>query len=99
FLSVGCKAEIIEQHFGDGSRFGCRIEYLREDRPLGTGGALSLLPTPSAPVLVLNGDLVTQADVGAMLEAHEGAVSVAVRPYVYQVPYGCLDVDGSRILR
>ena len=44
FLSVNYLANIIEDYFGDGSHHGCTIEYLREDRPLGTGGSLSLLP-------------------------------------------------------
>jgi dTDP-glucose pyrophosphorylase len=97
FLSVGYKAHVIEEHFGDGSKFGCRIEYLREESPLGTGGALSLLPEkPTAPVLVLNGDLVTQADVGAMLDAHKNrAVTLGVRRYVHTVPYGCVETDSA----
>src|SRR5690349_20001118 len=69
FLSVNYKAEVIEQHFGDGSKFGCQIDYLVEDKPMGTAWALSLLPEkPSHPLIVMNGDLVTQANLGAMLE-------------------------------
>lgn len=101
YLSVGYLGAVIEEHFGDGSRFGCRIEYLREHGPLGTGGALSLLPdTPTAPLVVMNGDLVTQADVGAMLESHEGAsVTVGVRPWLCSIPFGCIEVEDSRITR
>jgi dTDP-glucose pyrophosphorylase len=104
FLSVNYLAHIIEDHFGDGARFGCRIEYLREDRPLGTGGALSLLPeAPSAPVLLVNGDVVTQADLGAMLDAHVAggpnvAVTVATRRYLHTVPFGCFELDGTRVV-
>jgi dTDP-glucose pyrophosphorylase len=99
FLSVGYKAQVIEDHFGDGSRFGCRIEYLREDRPMGTAGALSLLPErPTHPLLVMNGDLVTQADVGVMLDAHGGGITVGVRRYVHQVPFGTVAVEGSQIV-
>ena len=55
----------------DGSAFGASIEYLREDEPLGTAGALGLLPEPpSAPIVVVNGDLVTSVDLDAMLGAH-----------------------------
>jgi GTP:adenosylcobinamide-phosphate guanylyltransferase len=90
FLSVHYLAEVIQEHFGDGSRFGCRIEYLHEDQPLGTGGALSLLPEiPEHPVLVCNGDLVTQADIDAMIRFHETEaydLTVGVRDYSYQIP-------------
>jgi dTDP-glucose pyrophosphorylase len=103
FLAVHYLAHVIEEHFGDGSRFGCRVEYLREERPLGTGGALSLLPArPAEPVVVLNGDLVTQANVGEMLAAHgraDAAATVGVRRYLHQVPFGCVEVDGTRLLR
>jgi dTDP-glucose pyrophosphorylase len=100
FLSINYLGHLVEQHFGDGSRFGCQIEYLREDRPLGTGGSLSLLPVPSAPVVVMNGDLVTQADVGELLDFHEGsrfAATVGVRRYLHTVAFGCVDVEGQRI--
>jgi len=68
---------VIERHFGDGSQFGCDITYLGKDpsNPLGTGGPLGslskLFPRLSEPVLVMNGDLVTQFDVAAMLAHHE----------------------------
>ena len=72
YLAIGYKGEQIEKHFGDGGDFGCRISYLREDQPLGTGGPLSLLPDrPEHPQLVLNADLVTQFDVGQMLSRHD----------------------------
>ena len=101
-ISVGHLGEVIEGHFGDGSQFGCDITYLREDptNPLGTGGPLGglskLFPELSAPVLVMNGDLVTQFDVAAMLTHHERAGAVATVgafPYTHEVPYGVLQVD------
>ena len=104
YISLNYLAHVIENHFGDGSRFGCSIEYLREDQPLGTGGALSLLPAvPSAPLLVVNGDIVTQADLGAMLDAHaaggsELMLTVATRRYLHTVPFGCIEADGSRVV-
>lgn len=99
FLSVNYLAEIIENHFGDGRDFGCRIDYLREVEPLGTGGALSLLPEPPEhPVLVMNGDLVVQADFGRMLAFHqEGGyhATVGAKTYSHQVPFGCLERDAA----
>lgn len=94
YLAVNHMASIIERHFEDGARFGCRIEYLRELKPLGTGGALSLLPErPKYPVLVLNGDLVTRADITAMLESHarSGCIAtMAIGPYETQIPFGAV---------
>lgn len=98
-LAVGYLSESIEQHFADGERFGCRIEYLREDpaTPLGTGGPLSSLPDvyPDLvdPVLVLNGDLITQFDVASLLESHSAAaaaVTIGVVTYTHEVPFGVL---------
>ena len=56
YLAVHYLASVIEQHFGDGSKLGVDLRYLREEKPLGTGGALSLLPeVPTAPLVVMNG--------------------------------------------
>ncbi len=101
FISVGYLGQMIEDHFGDGSRFRCRVEYLREDTPLGTGGALSLLPEkPTAPILVMNGDLVTAVNLTRMLAFHrEGgfAATIALRDHVVKVPFGVVEAEGRRI--
>jgi dTDP-glucose pyrophosphorylase len=101
YLAVGYLADVIEDHFGDGSRHGARIEYLREEQPLGTAGALGLLPEPPAgPVLVMNGDLVTQVDLGAMIDAHlaSGAIAtVGMLRYVHTVPFGCVERVDDRV--
>lgn len=100
-LSINYLGHVVERHFGDGSRFGCRIEYLREERPLGTAGALSLLPEPPKdPLLVVNGDLVTTANTARMLDFHEAgkyAATMAVRDYLHTVPYGCVETDGDLV--
>lgn len=102
FLAIGYLGEVIEAHFGDGSAMGCRIEYLREPSPLGTAGALGLLPeTPTRSILVLNGDLVTQADLGGLIDAHDRsgvAATIGVRRYHHSVPFGCVERDGDRVL-
>lgn len=101
FLAVNYMAEVIEKHFEDGRRLGCRIEYLREDKPLGTGGALSLLQAPpTSPLLALNGDLVAQFDVDGLLQFHERgafAATVAITEYTHTVPLGVTEVDGERL--
>jgi NDP-sugar pyrophosphorylase family protein len=102
FLSVGYLGNVIEDHFGDGSDFGCRIEYLREAAPLGTGGPLGLLPErPSDSVLVMNGDLVTQADLGGLLDFHDRggfSATIGIRRYLHTVPFGCVERAGERIV-
>ena len=103
-ISVGYLGDAIVDHFGDGSQFGCEITYLWEDpeNPLGTGGPLGnlpkLFPELSAPVLVMNGDLVTQFDVAAMFDHHEQAGAVGTLgtfSYTHEVPYGVLQVNDS----
>lgn len=102
FISINYKGEMIEEHFGDGSRWGADIRYLREDRALGTAGALRLLPEPpTLPVVVMNGDLLTKVNFANLLEFHEETDSVAcmcVREYDLQVPYGVAQVDGHHLV-
>ncbi len=91
------KPEKIVEHFGDGSAFGVELNYVNEDRPLGTGGALGLMPAPSEPLLVVNGDILTDVDYRALLAFHQenkAMMTVAVRRYDMQVPYGVLECEG-----
>lgn len=103
YFSVNYLAEMIEGHFGDGSRFGARIEYLRENKRLGTAGALSLLPEPPAePFFVMNGDILTNVDFGRLLDFHLGSgaeATMCVREYEFQVPYGVVRAEGDRLVR
>lgn len=102
FISVNFKSEMIEEYFGDGSRWGVQIDYLREDKKLGTAGALGLLPEkPSVPVFVMNGDLLTKVNFQQLLDfhiEHNSAATMCVREYDFQVPYGVVKLDQHRIL-
>jgi dTDP-glucose pyrophosphorylase len=102
FLSVNYLATVIEEHFGDGRAFGVRIEYLHEEQPLGTAGALGLLPSaPDRTLVLLNGDLVTGVDVGDLIDLHERGgfvATVGTRRYVHTVPFGCVERDGDRVI-
>jgi dTDP-glucose pyrophosphorylase len=101
YLSVGYRADAIISHFGDGSRFGCAVQYLIEDpaRPLGTGGPLASLwaeAAPENPILVVNGDLVTQFDASGMLGQHESTeaeITIGVFPFSYEIPFGVVELD------
>ena len=101
-LAVNYKAEMIEDYFGDGSKYGCSIDYLHEKQPLGTAGALSLLATrPTSPILVINGDVLTKADYNHLLSfhhEHNATATMCVREYDIQVPYGVVAVDGHRFV-
>jgi dTDP-glucose pyrophosphorylase len=101
-LSVSYLAQMNEDHFGDGARFGCPDEYLRQREPLGTGGPLALLrPVPELPLMVVNGDLMTQSDVGRLLDFHVTGgfmASVGLRPYSVEIPFGVAAVDGHRLV-
>jgi len=102
FLSVNYLSDVIKEHFGSGERFGCQIEYLHEDEPLGTAGSLSLLSDePIHPVLVMNGDLVMEANIGQMLSFHQEAsyyATLGVSEYFHEVPYGCVKSNGHEIV-
>ena len=102
YLSVNYRAEMIEAYFGNGDRWNVSIEYLREDRRLGTAGSLSLLPAPpQEPVLVMNGDLMTKLDFAHLMEYHRSQQALAtmcVREYDVQVPYGVVETQEQWIV-
>lgn len=91
------KGDVISDHFKDGQDFGVDIRYVKEDKPLGTAGALSLLEESDEPLLVINGDILTRVDFRAMLNfhrEHEADLTIAVRLYEFSVPYGVVLTDG-----
>lgn len=101
YISVNYKSELIEAHFGDGSKWGAQIEYLREDKKLGTAGALGRLGgKPTSPVLVMNGDVLTKINFQQLLDfhhEHKAAATMCVREYDFQVPYGVVKLNGHCI--
>lgn len=100
-ISVNYKADMIQEYFGDGSALGVNINYIQETKRLGTAGALSLMKDrPQEPFFVMNADLLTNVNFEHLLDFHSFEHSVAtmcVREYDYQVPYGVIETDGSRI--
>jgi dTDP-glucose pyrophosphorylase/CBS domain-containing protein len=94
------KGDVIADHFKDGRDFGVDIQYLKEDQPLGTAGALGLLEESDEPLLVMNGDILTRVDFRSMLNfhnEHHADLTVAVRQYEFNVPYGVVLTDGVAI--
>ncbi|MBD3842484.1 MAG: nucleotidyltransferase family protein, partial [Campylobacterales bacterium] len=100
-MCVNYKSHIIQDYFGDGSSFGVNIEYILEEKRMGTAGALSLLrEKPTEPFFVMNGDLLTNINFEHMMDYHLQNNSIAtmgVREYDFQVPYGVVNIDGIDI--
>ena len=101
-LAIHYLGHMIESHFGNGEGLGVQIDYLREQTPLGTAGALSLLnPIPSLPIVVTNGDLITDIRYGELLDfhaRHDAAATMAVRLHEWQHPFGVVQTQGVEIV-
>ncbi len=101
YLSVNYKAEMVKSHFGDGKKLGLEIRYLEETEQLGTAGALGLITQKhDLPLIVMNADLLTKVDFASLLSYHAGhkaAVTVCVREFAMQVPYGVVDLEQNNI--
>lgn len=103
YISTHYMPEQIKAYFGDGEKLGINIQYVHEDMPLGTGGALGLLPNDlpeDLPLIMINGDILTKVDFQRLLEFHSdnGAdATMCVREYDYQIPYGVINGEGNKI--
>jgi NDP-sugar pyrophosphorylase family protein len=101
-LAIHFLGHMIEEYFGDGSRWGVQVEYLREDSPLGTAGAISLLvPRPEASFLVSNGDVLADIHYGELLDFHRrhgATATMAVRLHEWQHPFGVVHTKGVDIV-
>jgi len=101
-ISINYLGTIIQDYFNDGSEFGVKITYLEEGEPLGTGGALRLLQGDlREPIIVINGDVVTEIDYIKILEFHEtqkAHATMAVRLHEWQHPFGVVNVQQSRVV-
>jgi choline kinase len=100
-LSVNYKKEVIADHFGDGGKWGAHISYLHEPEPLGTAGALSLLPKrPTRPLIVMNSDILSKVNFQSLAKFHDdqGApATMCVHEYKFVVPYGVVTTDGPHL--
>jgi dTDP-glucose pyrophosphorylase len=101
-LAIHYLGHMIEAYFGKGERLGVQIDYLREESPLGTAGALGLLkPIPDAPFVVTNGDVITDIHYGELLDfhtRHNAAATMAVRVHEWQHPFGVVQTQGVEIV-
>jgi dTDP-glucose pyrophosphorylase len=101
-LAIQYLGHMIEDHFGNGERLGVQIDYLREQSPLGTAGALGLLnPRPEAAFVVTNGDVITDIRYGELLDfhiRHDADATMAVRVHEWQHPFGVVQTRGVEIV-
>jgi dTDP-glucose pyrophosphorylase/predicted transcriptional regulator len=99
FVSVNYKAEMVKDYFGNGTSLGVNIDYIHEEHPLGTAGAIGLIQErPTKPFIVMNGDLLTKINFKHLLDFHtsQGAIAtMAVREFIYQIPYGIVKMSSS----
>ena len=101
-ISTHYLAESIIEHFHDGKDFGVEIEYVGEDQPMGTAGALAKAAVGNLPLLVVNGDILTSIDFRAMLEfhrEHSADMTIAVQQYEMRIPYGVVTTEGIDAIR
>jgi len=101
-LAIHHLGHMIEEYFGNGQKFGVNIEYLREQFPMGTAGALSLInPTPENAFIVTNGDVLTDVRYGGILDfhiQHNASATMGVRVYELQNPFGVVQTQGIDIV-
>lgn len=99
-VSTHYKAEMIEEHLGDGSKFGVGISYVREEQPLGTAGALGLMEPWEGTLMMVNGDILTKVRYELLLDYHrenKAAATIGVRRHTVDVAFGVMDLDGHRV--
>jgi NDP-sugar pyrophosphorylase family protein len=95
-MAVGHLAALLQAYFGDGERFGVRIDYSLEQEPSGTAGPLALVGGLDRTFLVVNGDLLTTLDFAAMVDFHkraEATATIGVYRQEFQIELGVLETD------
>ena len=101
-IAVHYLGHLIEEHFGNGEAYDVEITYVREQKPLGTAGALSLLESmPDEPFIVTNGDVITDIRYGELLDfliKHNASGTMAVRSHEWQHPFGVVHTKGVEII-
>ncbi|MFF2852920.1 sugar phosphate nucleotidyltransferase [Streptomyces sp. NPDC058001] len=102
-LATSYLAEVFEPYFGDGSALGLHLEYVTEEEPLGTGGAIRnvasrLRSGPDEPVLIFNGDILTGLDIRALVATHASSgadVSLHLTRVADPRAYGLVPTDDT----
>jgi len=103
YISTFFKAEKVQKYFGDGSSWGVNINYVNEKKPLGTAGAIGLLPPnlPDIPIIMMNGDVLTKVNFEHLLDFHNkqsGIATMCIREYDVQIPFGVVSVEKTKAM-
>lgn len=102
-ISVGYQGELIKAFCGNGSKFGLSIEYVDEEKALGTAGPLSLIRSSFSEgenFILMNGDIFTQLDFASMINHHNKGkycMTIGYRYYEHKLPFGVLDLEGDKL--
>tara|TARA_B100000795_G_scaffold269912_1_gene261090 strand:+ start:6485 stop:7552 length:1068 start_codon:yes stop_codon:yes gene_type:complete len=100
-LTINYKKDMIKNYFGDGSRLGVNISYIEEEIPMGTAGSLSFLKSFTAPLIVMNADILTKANFLDILNHHDKLkntdITMVVKPHEYKISYGVVSHENGRI--
>ncbi len=100
YIATHFGAEQVHSHFAADSFPGAELRFLHEFEPLGTAGALSLMPEKKCPIVVVNGDVLCRVDYRTMLARHttgSAYITMGVAPYEQTIPYGVVASDGDKI--
>lgn len=95
-LAVGHMEHLVRAYFGDGRKWRLRLSYLQEERPLGTVGVLGMLRASTGPVLLINGDILTNMDFGKLVKTHQRArnlITLAVCRRDTPIDFGVVELD------
>jgi dTDP-glucose pyrophosphorylase len=101
-ISLHYLGHMIQDYFRDGAQWDVTITYLHETTPLGTAGAIAYLPQPTEPMIVTNGDVLTDIRYGELLDFHlqqKAAATMAVRQHEWQHPFGVVRTNGIKIVK
>ena len=102
-ISVNYLRKQLMDYFGNGEELGVNIDYLSEKKPLGTAGALSLINSDSKePIIVLNGDVVTNLNFMKLLDFHKKSkmqITMCAANHSISIPYGVIEIKGSKIIK
>ena len=101
-ISINYLGHMIQDYFENGDKLNVSIEYIKEDTPLGTAGALSLIKSiPKEPIIVTNGDVFTDTRFSEILNFHnnhDAEGTMAVKLHESQNPYGVVNIKGIEII-
>ena len=101
-ISINYLGQMIKDYFSNGKKWNVKIDYINEDQPLGTGGALKLIsPKLKLPFVVSNCDIMTDFHYGELLDFHcnhNAEATMAVRNHEWENPYGVVRTNGVDII-